>query len=302
MKMTKRILTAAAAVAMVIGFTSCEFLSNNSLSKVFHKKFGESSMLAYTDATADAECGKWTISGENTNTKDYKRGLDLLSTKHSDMSGIVEISAENPNGVVGLVFDASKKTIEVDDPENEGEKKDVDLYSFGVVGIRLYNNVPQYYISYFANITEESFNKTNMGANDGTKNITKTSVDPETETPYEIVVKGFTPITNGSALKDEKGNIKVAIEVKEDDKTGDYDIGLYDMTQLKNDSSLKEDAASCGSAKILAEKTLKKDGPAQAMVGAYANVYHGAGEDKDPVKLNGSLTIFDFTNAANVAE
>lgn len=295
MKMTKKILGAAAAVAMVLGFASCDW----SLSDVFQSKFG-ANIFTYTDATADAECGKWTVEGENTNKDDYVRGMQFLSTKHSDLSGIVEI-ASNENeevkngGVIGLVFDATKETVE----DEEGNK--TDLYSFGVVGIRNYDDVPWYYVSYFANITEESFVKANLGASDGENEITKTSVDPETKTPYEIVVKKLTPITNGAALKDENGNIKVAIDVKENDETGDYDIGLYDMTQLKNDSSLKEDAASCGSAKILA-KTLNKAAPAQAKVGIYANVYRGRGEDKEPTKLNGSLTIFDFTNAANVAE
>ena len=149
MKMTKKILGAAAAVAMVLGFASCDW----SLSDVFQSKFG-ANIFTYEDATTDVECGKWTVKGENKNTEDYKRGLQFLSTKHSDLSGIIEIDTNDiglqgpsgkSGGVIGLVIDGTKI-------KGDKETETPDKYNFLVIGVRCKDDQPEYYISYFANI------------------------------------------------------------------------------------------------------------------------------------------------------
>lgn len=295
MKLTKKILLAAVAVAAVM-FAGCK---NWSLSSAMQKSFG-ADMFKYNDATYDAGLGTWTIEGEvNESEEEYERGVKLLLTKHSDIAGLVQIGTkENSSldkGVLGIAFDVT---------QNKSDKDAINYktWNFGVIGLRNYNGVPQYYVSYFANVSDAQMSAFNFGAAtpviDAEGNITgykkpfiqEDKVSKERLTTYEVEIKGFTDLPK-TLIKD--GVLTVAVDIDEDADTGDYLVKIYDQSVVdKNNSGIKEDANILNGTgdKILASK-IGKEGAAQAYVGVYANIYGGQ-------TMDGSLEILDLTHQA----
>ena len=295
MKMTKKILLAAVAVAAVM-FAGCKHWS---LTSAMQKSFG-ADMFKYNDATYDAGLGTWTIDGEvNESEEEYERGVKLLLTKHSDIAGLVQIGTkENPSldkGVLGIAFDVT---------QNKSDK-DADNYktwNFGVIGLRNHKGVPQYYVSYFANVSDAQMSALNFGAAtqviDAEGNITGykepfiqlNEVSKETLTAYEVEIKDFTDLPE-SLIND--GVLTVAVDIDEDADTGDYLVKIYDQSAVdKNNSGIKANAKILNGAgdRILASK-IGKEGAAQAYVGVYANIYGGQ-------TMDGSLEILDLTHQA----
>ena len=295
MKLTKKILLAAVAVAAVM-FAGCK---NWSLSSAMQKSFG-ADMFKYNDATYDAGLGTWTIEGEaNESEEEYERGVKLLLTKHSDIAGLVQIGTkENSSldkGVLGIAFDVT---------QNKSDKDAINYktWNFGVIGLRNYNGVPQYYVSYFANVSDAQMSALNFGAAtpviDAEGNITgykkpfiqEDKVSKERLTTYEVEIKGFTDLPK-TLIKD--GVLTVAVDIDEDADTGDYLVKIYDQSAVdKNNSGIKADATILNGSgdKILASK-IGKEGAAQAYVGVYANIYGGQ-------TMDGSLEILDLTHQA----
>lgn len=287
MKLTKKILLAAVAVAAVM-FAGCK---NWSLTSAMQKSFGED-MFKYDDSTYDAGLGTWTIEGKTNETEDYMRGAKLLMTKHSDMSGIVEIndgynaSAGRACGNVGLVFDVTKKKVE----DAEGNKK--ELWNFCVIGIQA--NGPssaRYYISYFANISDEDMSADNFGAN-----IKETEFKPDCDTPYEIELEKWTPLSGVTT----NGNVSVVVDVKEVSaeaaetsgaKAGSYTVGFYKDEVLSNNHTLNISGKTPIFTCDINADTIGKEGAAQAYVGVYGNIYAGD-------TMDGSLEILDLTHQA----
>ena len=298
MKLTKKILLAAVAVAAVM-FAGCK---DWSLTSAMQKSFG-ADMFKYNDATYDAGLGTWTIEGKTNETEDYMRGAKLLMTKHSDMSGIVEIndgynaSAGRACGNVGLVFDVTKKKVE----DAEGNKK--ELWNFCVIGIQADGtSSARYYISYFANISDEDMSANNFGAyNPSTKkHITKTTFDPDCDTPYEIELKEWTTLSGVTT----NGNVSVVVDVKEvsaeaaelpEVKAGSYTVSFYKDEVLSNNHTLnilgKTPISDC----VINADKIGKEGAAQAYVGVYGNIYAGD-------TMDGSLEILDLTHEATPVE
>ena len=295
MKMTKKILLAAVAVAAVM-FAGCK---NWSLTSAMQKSFG-ADMFKYNDATYDAGLGTWTIEGEvNESEEEYERGVKLLLTKHSDIAGLVQIGTkENSSldkGVLGIAFDVT---------QNKSDKDAINYktWNFGVIGLRNYNGVPQYYVSYFANVSDAQMSAFNFGAAtpviDAEGNITgykkpfiqEDKVSKKILTTYEVEIKGFTDLPK-TLIKD--GVLTVAVDIDEDADTGDYLVKIYDQSAVdKNNSGIKADATILNDSgdKILASK-IGKEGAAQAYVGVYANIYGGQ-------TMDGSLEILDLTHQA----
>ena len=278
MKLTKKILLAAVAVAAVM-FAGCK---NWSLTSAMQKSFG-ADMFKYNDATYDAGLGTWTIDGEvNESEEEYERGVKLLLTKHSDIAGLVQIGTkENSSldkGVLGIAFDVT---------QNKSDKDAINYktWNFGVIGLRNYNGVPQYYVSYFANVSDAQMSALNFGA--ATK---KDKVSKEILTAYEVEIKGFTDLPK-TLINDDV--LTVAVDIDEDADTGDYLVKIYDQSAVdKNNSGIKADAKILNGPgdKILASK-IGKEGAAQAYVGVYANIYGGQ-------TMDGSLEILDLTHQA----
>ena len=293
MKLTKKILLAAVAVAAVM-FAGCK---NWSLTSAMQKSFG-ADMFKYNDATYDAGLGTWTIDGEvNESEEEYERGVKLLLTKHSDIAGLVQIGTkENSSldkGVLGIAFDVT---------QNKSDKDAVKTWNFGVIGLRNYNGVPQYYVSYFANVSDAQMSALNFGAAtpvfDAEGNITgykkpfkkEDKVYKKILTAYEVEIKGFTDLPK-TLIND--GVLTVAVDIDEDADTGDYLVKIYDQSAVdKNNSGIKADATILNGTgdKILASK-IGKEGAAQAYVGVYANIYGGQ-------TMDGSLEILDLTHQA----
>lgn len=295
MKLTKKILLAAVAVAAVM-FAGCK---NWSLSSAMQKSFG-ADMFKYNDATYDAGLGTWTIEGEvNESEEEYERGVKLLLTKHSDIAGLVQIGTkENSSldkGVLGIAFDVT---------QNKSDKDAINYktWNFGVIGLRNYGGVPQYYVSYFANVSDAQMSALNFGAAtpviDAEGNITGyqkpfiqlNEVSKEILTAHEVVIKDFTELPK-TLIND--GVLTVAVDIDEDANTGDYLVKIYDQSAVdKNNSGIKADAKilNVTGDKILASK-IGKEGAAQAYVGVYANIYGGQ-------TMDGSLEILDLTHQA----
>ena len=296
MKLTKKILLAAVAVAAVM-FAGCK---NWSLTSAMQKSFG-ADMFKYNDATYDAGLGTWTIEGKTNETEDYMRGAKLLMTKHSDMSGIVEIndgynaSDNRARGNVGLVFDVTKKKVE----DAECNKK--ELWNFCVIGIHANGtSSAQYYISYFANISDEDMSANNFGAYDPStrENITKTKFDPECNTPYEIELQKWTSLSSVTT----NGNVSVVVDVKEVSaevaelpgvKAGSYTVGFYKKDEVLSNNHTLNIAGKTPifDLAIINADTIGKEGAAQAYVGVYGNIYAGD-------TMDGSLEILDLTHQA----
>lgn len=289
MKMTKKIALAALA-ALAFVFTGC--LPDGSLTDIFQKNFGPD-IFHYSDNDMEDGLGKWTIEETNENANEYVRGMQFLQTKHSDIAGLVRITGKDA-GVVGLAFNVT---------QNKDKTLDnYKTYNFCLVGIQ--NNSakgPRYYVSYFANVSADDMVAENFGAHDGTKAITKTAVDPDCMTPYEIDLSNGWIVVNKSLL-DEDGNLAVVLDVDEisskDAAADTYGAGTYFVNVYKTDAynekgmkfNKDKDDYLLSTTKVDA-KVLGKEKDAQAKVGVYANVY---GEQT----LTATVKIADLTNDA----
>ena len=283
MKMTKKILLAAVAVAAVT-FAGCDLLSGNkSLSDAFQKKVDEENILKYSDNSA---VSKWNIQGENESKTDFVRALQFLTTKHSDMAGLARFDTTDA-GVIGVLFNASREKDELD------EKNDY-IYSFGVAAVGKSSGNPYVYVSYFANVKETDLGKYNFGVTDKDKK----AVDPTVKTPYEIEYIRLTTIPNTKLdyIKEDAGNYAVVIDVDEAED-GAYTVNFYGKDVIgKNDTLKVTDATKpLVSAVTMSAESLGKTKAKQAQCGCYAMI-------NKPGTLNGSLSILELTHEATPVE
>jgi len=300
MKMTKKLLFVAACSALAFVFSSCD-LADFSMTDIFQKKFG-ADVFSYSDNDKEDGLGKWTITGENTSTTEYMRGMQFLQTKHSDMAASVSIEGAD-GGVVAVAFNVSQNT----DKELDNYK----TYNFCLAGIRYYQGAASYYVSYYANISAENMVDYNFGAytTDGDKKtaLTKTAVDPDCYTPYEIVFQDITTIKDG-LIDSETDTLNAVIDVDEitddDAAASTYGAGTYMVSIYKADAydskkmkfvDDKEDYLMASAAPADAT-ALGKTKAAQAKVGVYANVYPAKSET-EATTLNAVVEIADLTNA-----
>lgn len=309
MKMTKKLLIGAAVAMAAVMFVGC---SDWSLSSAMQNSYG-TDIFKYTDATYDAGLGTWTIDKVN-DTTDWIRGAKLLQTKHSDMSGKIDLdlhtnSYENGDGVIGIVFDVTqnkdggKYLLTADGKEyiyDEAGKivpnPHYGTWNFGIVGVRFNKDrtAAQYYVSHYYNISDANMAEKNFGAPDGTK---ETPYDENKKEPYEIVINGFTDLPASALVAGEDGTKKISVvaQVIEDNTTGDYVVNFYKGEDF-NEKSLKLDTSSkIASSDLMEAAKIGKTGPREAYVGVYANVYIGQ-------TLSGKLEIADLTNDAIVVE
>lgn len=309
MKMTKKLLVAAACSAFAFVFTSC--LPDLSLSDLFQTKFGDKKNFTYSDNDKEDGLGKWTIKGTNESETEYIRGMQFLQTKHSDMAGVVEITGSD-GGVVGIAFNVSQNTDKTLD--------NYKTYNFCLAGVRYYKNTlngdtkpqPYFYVSYYANISAENMTGNNFGAyNPETdKYITKTAYDPECYTPYEIEFQTYKKL-DYSLIDSENDTMTVVIDVKEVNKKNDadgayadgsylvnlYKIDAYNVKGMKFNSN-KDEYLVTSSPVVLEASKLGKDTAAQAKVGVYANVYPKPKTTDTPTTLDAVVRIADLTNSA----
>ncbi|MCQ2588634.1 MAG: hypothetical protein MJ174_11000 [Treponema sp.] len=312
MKMTKKLLIGAAVAMAAVMFVGC---SDWSLSSAMQKAYG-TDIFDYTDATYDAGLGTWTIDKVN-DTTDWIRGAKLLQTKHSDMSGKIDLacnsnSEPNGDGVIGIVFDVTQNKgskwlidettgdVKKDEEGNSIPDPQYKTWNFGIVGVRFNadRTGAQYYVSHYYNISDANMAARNFGAYDESagKAIEEEAYDASIKTPYEIVINDFTALPASAIVTvDGVKNISVVAQVIEDDTTGDYVVNFYKGEDF-NEKSLKLDTTSkLTSSEVMKAAKIGKTGPREAYVGVYANVYIGQ-------TLNGKLEIADLTNDAVVVE
>ncbi len=191
MKMTKKILVAALAVA-TLGLTSC-IGSIGGGEKIIKGKLSAS----YVDFTYTKEDG-----GD-----DFYREINTSRTPRKNT--IVKItmeSAEDARNVMGAAWDQT---------QNED-----GTWNFFVSGIRMANKNAQYYVSFFGNIKEEDMGKSNFGATlaNGEPNY-QTTIQAVGKPAYEIRLTGTKESYGYVTFADKNsiyknGTLSVVISIK----------------------------------------------------------------------------------------
>ena len=295
MKMTKKILLGAAVALAAVMFSGCDW----SMTSAMQKSIG-TDMFKYDDSTYEAGLGTWTINETNEDTEKYIRGGKLLLTKHSDIAAKIDVygdlsEAASVPGIVGLMFDVSKKKTEIpvlDDDGNEtDETEKVTLWNFAIAGVRKESCGLRYYVSYFANVRESLMAEDNFGVTDKKTAIVE---DADYTDSYEIDYSDGFKTVKTDLLED--GTLEVIVAVDEDETTGDYTVSVYEMSQYDSDKYKMIDDPVAKSTTSVSAESLGKDGAAQNYVGVYANVYRAVGDT--PTTLNARVEITDLTNAA----
>ena len=208
MKMTKKLIFAALAVAAVIGFASCQ------------KEIGEINWQGGVLGSGD---GNTTFKVKQTNDSNgVIRGMKQVGMLDRATATCVitqkDQTSSTCNGMMGFAccFTQNK----------DKTKANNGTYNFLVVGVRNNGSVRETYASFFYNISEENLSKENFGA--GT-NVKEKYVENATEA-YEVELVKFPAELLGVTL-DSKGNFKIGIRLTEGE-SGDVLIEwMKDLTE-----------------------------------------------------------------------
>lgn len=262
MKMTKILVGALAAVALVAGLTGCQ-------KEIGDIKWGGG--LSSGDGTKD-------LTVKQTNETDaIIRGMKLLTLKHTGANIVVRIYDQDESSKDGMAGYAWNITSTKND---EG----VTLYNFFVLGVRSAAGTRQYYLSYFANIAEDNLGAENFGSTG-----TKTAYDANVTEAYEIeIVKAFDDFTQ--AL-DGDGTLTVAISITSDDDKKTQTVKLMSVGDAAEQTSAASlDLTKCSVIKEVATIDVTKYAleTSDQKMGAYANIYAGK-------TLNAKWSYYDVT-------
>lgn len=275
MKLSKVLLSSAVAAALVFGFAGCKTDED------------EDGIIA------QIEKGGYT----NDSDVEYKRAYISTATKHLAADCEITIDTKKSTGkyTVGYIFNQI------------GKGSDDKPYSFCEVGVRYFEEKPQYFISYYTGVRGKkgSVNdfSTNAGDFDVSEDDAKTwGVEANNAKEYEVVT-GWTNIPAGSYTLGDDGILKVYIDLtvlsgeteitKEnyDDylKKGtiidvddeDEDGNVSKVKRIENGSykvTLKASAeATTGTAKTISKtNTVKEFVVQEAKLGKYAMVQKDA--------------------------
>ncbi len=263
MKMTKILVGALAAVALVAGLTGCQ------------KEIGDiewGGTFSSGDGTKD-------LTVKQTNETDaIIRGMKMLTLKHTGANIVVRIYDQDEKSKDGMAGYAWNITSAKND---EG----VTLYNFFVLGVRSAEGKRQYYLSYFANIAEDNLGAENFGSTG-----TKTAYDANVTEAYEIeIVKAFTDFTQ--ALDDD-GTLTVAISIiTSDDEKEVQTVKLMSVgDNAEQTASATLDLTKCYEITTVATINVTEYGleTSDQKMGAYANIYAGK-------TLNAKWSYYDVT-------
>lgn len=262
MKMTKILVGALAAVALVAGLTGCQ-------KEIGDIKWGGG--LSSGDGTKD-------LTVKQTNETDaIIRGMKLLTLKHTGANIVVRIYDQDESSKDGMAGYAWNITSTKND---EG----VTLYNFFVLGVRSAAGTRQYYLSYFANIAEDNLGAENFGSTG-----TKTAYDANVTEAYEIeIVKAFDDFTQ--AL-DGDGTLTVAISITSDDDKKTQTVKLMSVGDAAEQTAAASlDLTKCSVIKEVATIDVTKYAleTSDQKMGAYANIYAGK-------TLNAKWSYYDVT-------
>lgn len=267
MKIMKKIAAAALASAALFAFVGCSGGDdpNEAITKVSDKVF--------------------TVDYENTDPDTYRAYCDT-GYKHSGGLFIVELNNQDKaqkdaDGVMGIIFDLNGN----------------DSKNFYVVGLNYgyKGNVGKlgYYASKFRNVTTKDLRSNNFGATVSHVYAAEKLEDFNADTnPAELVLeKAF---SYADWTPDEKGVVKVAIDIKMD--KGAYAINVYKADDVDmNTGKLKDGATAVIGPFDIGTNITGYSKEEQNLLAYYANIYAGR-------TLSGKWTAADYQNYIQVVE
>ena len=272
MKMTKKLLITAVAVAAVLGLASCQ------------KEIGaidwQGSGVGSGDGTTTFKVKQTNESKTNT-IRGFKQVGALDRAAGTCIVKQFNQSSSSCDGMVGFA------TYFV---QNKGEDKtaaNYGTYNFLVVGVRNNQGVTQTYASYFCNIKEEELDSYNFGAADANGNDrTKNAFDATATEPYEIVIEKF-PVKLTNVTFDKDGTLEVGIKFEQ---LSNGDINITWWKDLETNTAA---AQTSGGTKIYesvaeAAKIGRDDKSEKGKICAYANIQPKA-------TLNARWDFYDIT-------
>lgn len=252
MKMTKKLIFAAVAVAAIVGFASCQ------------KEIGgidwDGGVVGSGDGTTT-----FTVNQENKSETNTLRGFKQVGLLDR-AQGTCVVSQYNQtmqscDGMVGFATYFVKN-------------KTADTYNFLVVGVRNNAGTTQTYASYFCNISEDDLDEYNFGAADKLDNGTykdrvREKFDASVTEPYEVVIEHFPKKLDTTF--DKNGTLTVGIKF---DQQSNGDIKITWLKDLKTDT--KSATTSSGSVlyetKAEAEQTGRTASSEKGKICSYANI------------------------------
>ena len=270
MKMTKKSIFAALAVAAVIGFASCQ------------QEIGD---INWKSA---AGSGDGTTTFKVNQKNDQPEYLDEAKTKPGNtIRGIKQVGAldrakgtcvvrqydqtnASRDGMVGFITYFTKNDQVAETAENYG------TYNFLVVGVQNVSGVTWTYASYYCNIKKDALSTQNFGAytqqaNGALKNTVKPYFDEKETKPYEIEILTYPTVLSGVSFDKDK-TLTVGIQFEQKDN-GDVDItwwkNLKEDTQSATTSGGEKLASITANNKITGRTAASPKGK----ICAYANIY-----------------------------
>lgn len=269
MKMTKKLIFAAVAVAAIVGFASCQ------------KEIGD---IDWKGGVVGSGDGNTTFKVNQTNDEDNTiRGMKQIGIlDRAQGTCVVRQFNQGPSTSDGMVGFACCFT------ENKDKSKDnYGTYNFLVVGVRSHMGTTQTYASFFYNIPESSLSTENFGVPVNSAQV-KTTYTPEDTKPYEIEIEKFPKSLNVGY--DKNGTLTVAINLA---KGSSNDIKI---TWLKDVKENHQAATTSGGEElytITAEATkIGTDITKKGKICSYANIYGGK-------TLNAQWDIYDISWSAD---
>lgn len=270
MKMTKKFLFAAVAVAAVIGFASCQ------------QEIGD---IKWTSATGSGD-GTTTFKVNQKNEEpefqdeaktipgNTIRGLKQVGAL-SRAKGTCVVRQYNQtktsrDGMAGFVTYFTKNDKVEETAENYG------TYNFLVVGVQNVNGATWTYASYYCNIKKDALSTQNFGAyttdaNGNKVNSVKAAFDEKETKPYEIEIVTYPKILSGVPF-DKDGTLTVGIKFVQQDN-GDVEItwlkDLVENTQAATTSDGTELYKVTAESKVTGRTAASEKGK----ICAYANIY-----------------------------
>lgn len=262
MKMTKKLILAAVAVAAVIGLASCQ--------KEVGKINWAGGATGSGDGTTTFKVKKQTNESDST-IRGFKQVGALDRAQGTCIVQQYDQSKTSSDGMVGFM------TYLVKNDKVEKTAANYGTYNFLVVGVRNHNGTTQTYASYFCNIAEDDLDKSNFGAmekvNGKEQERTKSSFDANETKPYEIPIVTF-PYTLQNITFDKDGTLTVGIKFEQTDAG---DVNIYWLKDLVPNTQ----AATTSGGTELYKKTAKattlgRDSTSEkGKIAAYANIYAG---------------------------
>ncbi len=250
MKMTKKLIFAAVAVAAIVGFASCQ------------KEIGD---IDWDKGVLGSGDGNTTFTVHQTNEKESTiRGFKQVGLLDRATATCVmkqyDQSSTTEDGVVGFAccFTQNK----------DSTKENYKTYNFLVVGVRNTFSKRDSYVSFFYNISEDALSTQNFGCS-----VTKSQYDANCVTPYEIELMGWTDLS--SYLKLENGTLTCAVKLTEG-TSGNVKIEWFKESDLDtNDAAAtaKQTAAPFHTVEVPGSKVGRNATSTKGKICTYANIY-----------------------------